>query len=107
MSTALDRGEHGVTSYRQGCRCPKCRRAMHTRAKVWWATAQLRRGRDPASYVRADRVRRHVEQLRAEGWTSSAIARAAQVAPATVCRIRKPSTRWCSRIAAHAILAVS
>jgi AraC-like DNA-binding protein len=79
---------------------------LHKAAKVWWATAQLRRGREPASYVAAGRVRARIEVLRADGWTSSRIARAAGVAPATVCRIRKPTTRWCSRIVARAILAV-
>lgn len=107
MTTALQRGEHGVTAYRQGCRCEKCRRAMHRRAKVWWATARLRRGRNPASYFAADRVRRHIEELVAAGWTSRSIARAAQVAPATITRIRKPDTLHCTRIVARAILDVT
>ena len=107
MSTALERGEHGITAYRQGCRCPSCRRAMHRRAQVWWATAQVRRGRDPASHVPARPVRRHVEELRAAGWTSAGIARAAGVAPATITRIRKPGTGSCSRIVARALLAVT
>jgi AraC-like DNA-binding protein len=73
---------------------------------VWWATAQLRRGRDPASYTAAARVRTHIEVLRAAGWTSTAIAQAAGISGATVSRIRKPSTRWCSRIVASTVLAV-
>jgi AraC-like DNA-binding protein len=80
---------------------------MHRRARVWWATAQARRGRDPASYVPADRARRHVEELRASGWSSGAIARAAGIAPATITRIRKPATAHCTRIVARAILAVT
>ena len=79
---------------------------MHARAKVWWATAQVKRGRDPASYVRADRVRAHVEELRAGGWTSADIARAALVAPATISKIRRPDTKWCSRLVARDVLAV-
>lgn len=106
MSTARDRGEHGISAYRQGCRCPECRRALHRRAKVWWATAQVRRGRDPASYVAAVRVRRHLEELLDAGWTGNRIARTAAVAPATVSRIRRPTTRWCSRIVARQLLAV-
>jgi hypothetical protein len=106
VTTALERGEHGVTAWRQGCRCPTCRRALHRRAQVWWATAQVRRGREPASHVPADKVRRHIAELRAAGWTSSSIARAAQVAPATITRIRKPTTKRCSRIVAGAILAL-
>jgi hypothetical protein len=108
VSTALDRGEHGTaTSWRLGCRCSRCRTGLHKAAKVWWATRRLKRGADPASYVRAAPVRRHVEELRSAGWTSVAIARAAQVSDATVCRVRKPSTRWCSRITAAAILGVA
>lgn len=107
VTTARARGEHSVTSYRQGCRCRRCKRAMHRAAKVWWATARLRAGRDPASYVDAVKVRRHVEMLRDAGWSSSAIASAAMVAPSTITRIRKPDTVWCSRIVAGALLAVS
>jgi hypothetical protein len=98
---------HGTaTAWRLGCRCGRCRRGLRAAAKVWWATRQLKRGRVPASYVPADRVRRHVEALRAVGWTSRRIAEAAGVSPATVSRIRKPGTRWCSRIVAGAVLAL-
>ena len=107
VTTALQRGEHNVTAWRQGCRCSRCRRALHTRSKIWWATRQVRRGRDPASYVAAGRVRLHLEQLVADGWTANAIARSALVSPATVSRIRRAETRWCSRIVARSILAVT
>jgi len=106
MSTALERDEHGVSAYRLGCRCSSCRRAMHRHAKVWWATAQLRKGRDPASYTAAGPVRKRIGELRAAGWTSTRIARAAGVSPGTVSRLRKRSTRWCSRIVAGAVMAI-
>jgi hypothetical protein len=100
---------HGsVTVYRQGCRCHRCRAALHRRAKVWWATRQLRRGRhDVASYVDAGKVRAWIAELEEAGWTRSRIARAAGVAPSTVTRVCKPSTRGCSRIVAGAVLALS
>lgn len=66
----------------------------------------MRRGRDPASYVAAVKVRDHVDQLVAGGWTRRRIAAAAGVAPATLTRIGKPSTKWCSGIVARAVLGV-
>jgi hypothetical protein len=107
VTAALDRGEHGVTGWRLGCRCRRCRDGLRQAAKVWWATARLRRGRyDVASYTAAAPVRRYLEALRAAGWTGSRVARAAQVAPSTITRISQPSTRWCRRIVAAAVLAV-
>jgi hypothetical protein len=96
-----------VTSWRLGCRCWTCRRGLHRAARVWWATRRLKRGADPASYVAAARVRQHVAELEAAGWSRREVARAAGVAPATITRIGKPATRWCSRITAAAILAVT
>ena len=105
---AVDRGEHGTaTSYRQGCRCSRCRAGLRRAAQVWWATRRVRRGADPASYVAAAPVRRHVAELEGIGWSRRAIARAADAAPATITRIGKPSTRWCSRLAARSIMAVT
>jgi hypothetical protein len=105
VSTALDRGEHGTaTSWRLGCRCGRCRAGLRRAAQVWWATRRLRAGADPASYVPAAKVRAHVAELVAAGWTRTAIAKAAQIAPSTITRICKPSTRWCSRIVARAVL---
>jgi hypothetical protein len=107
VSTALERNEHGTaTTYRQGCRCARCRAGLHSAAKQWWAAAQVRKGREPASYFPAARVRKHIGVLEAAGWTRCRIAAAAQVAPATISRVCKPSTRWCSRIVALGVLGV-
>jgi hypothetical protein len=107
VTTALDRGEHGATGWRLGCRCARCRAGLRRAAQVWWATAQLRGGRhDVASYTSAAPVRRRLEELRRAGWTGDRIAAAAQVSPSTISRISKPSTRWCSRIVARAVLGV-
>jgi hypothetical protein len=105
MTTALERGEHGTaTSWRLGCRCARCRNALHRSAKVWWATRRLRRGADPASYVAAAPVRKRIAELEAAGWTRIAIARAAEVAPATITRLAAPTKRQCTRIVARSIL---
>lgn len=79
---------------------------MRQAARVWWATRQLRRGGDPASYVAAAPVRQHLAVLEAAGWSRRRVAGAAQVAPATLTRIGRPDTRWCSRIVAGAVLGV-
>jgi hypothetical protein len=42
---------------------------LHSAAQVWWATRRLRAGADSASYVTADRVRAHIAELVAAGWT--------------------------------------
>lgn len=106
MTTSLQRGEHGITSYRLGCRCPRCRYALHRRSQIWWATAQLRRGRDPASYADAAPVRTRIAELVAAGLTQTTIARRAGVAPSTVTKVSKDTTRSCSRIVAAAVLGI-
>jgi AraC-like DNA-binding protein len=80
---------------------------MHKSAKVWWATRQLRRGRrDVASYVTAAPVRERLAELEAAGWTRRRVAAAALVSPSTLTRIATPTTRWCSRIVARAVLQI-
>lgn len=100
---------HGTpTAWRHhGCRCPACHRALLAESRVAWAARQLRRGRDPASRVLADRLRRHIATLTAAGLTQAEVARRAAVAPSTITRILQPSTKRTSRIVANSLLAVA
>jgi hypothetical protein len=104
---ALERGEHGTaTTWRLGCHCAACRAGLRRQAQVWWARRVLRRGGEPQTHVPAGPVRRHIAELEAAGWSRRAIARAAQIAPATITRIAHGSTRRCSLVCAHAIRAI-
>jgi uncharacterized protein YerC len=73
---------------------------------VWWATRQLRRGREPATRVPVAAVRKHLDELARSGWTQQAVAGAAGISVSTISRIRRRGTKHCSRIVAGAILAV-
>jgi transcriptional regulator with XRE-family HTH domain len=64
------------------------------------------RDAEPASRVNPVRVRRHIDELKARGWTLSGIARAAGVNRTTVDRIAHGHLEHCSRITARLILAV-
>lgn len=106
MTTRLERGEHGsATSWRLGCRCDHCRRALLRAAKVWWATAQLRRGADPATRVPARRLVEHLDRLADSGWTAREVARVAAVAPSTLSRARHRGVKV-SRLVERAVLAI-
>lgn len=94
-----------ATAWRRGCRCRRCRRALRTAAKVWGATAQLRRGRDPATRVSPKQMLRHIDELVASGMTVRQIALAARVAPSTLGRARHQKVTV-SRIVEAAVLAV-
>ena len=64
------------------------------------------RGGEPATRVDPAPVRRHVEQLRADGWTLAAIAQAAGVNRTTVDRLVDGYLKRCSRITARAVMSV-
>lgn len=64
------------------------------------------RGGEPASWVLPGRVRAHVAELRAAGWSQRSIAKAAGVSDATVCRIAKGRTGHVSRIVERLVLDV-
>ena len=106
MVTALERGDHGsATTWRQGCRCRRCRTALRLSARVWWATRQVRRGRDPASHVAPARLRQHLDELAVAGLSAREVARRAGVSPATLTRARRPGVKV-SRIVERQVLAV-
>src|SRR5882672_9993668 len=104
MTTALQRGEHGTaTGWRQGCRCSRCRSGLRLSAQVWLASAQLRRGRDPATRVSPRRLLEHLDELAAAGVTAREAARRAGVSESTLYRARGGG-RHISRIVETAVL---
>ena len=66
----------------------------------------MRRGREPASRVNPAEVVRHIERLRADGWTLSAIAVAAGVHPSTLTRLVHGHLAHCSRITGRLVMSV-
>jgi hypothetical protein len=77
-TNALERGEHGTTAcYAQRCRCQLCRRAARAAERLRRAELALLDGREPRYRCSAAPLRRHVAALRASGWSTAAVARAA------------------------------
>jgi lambda repressor-like predicted transcriptional regulator len=105
MSTALDRGEHGATAWRLGCRCDRCRAGLRRAGRVWWAARRVRAGAEPASRVPPGRLLAHLDQLVVAGLSVAEVARRAGVCDSTLCRARRPDVKV-SRIVERLVLAV-
>jgi hypothetical protein len=106
MPTAVERGEHGRTSYRYGCRCRVCVRDMRQAAREQWALRQLHRGRGQVAFrVSTAGLVRHLRVLQAAGWSLRQIAARAGCAPSTLSRAQRSGTRV-SALVAHAVMAI-
>lgn len=88
------------------CRCELCHAALLDEARLAWASAQVRRGHDPATRVPAIFARDHIAALERSGLTRTTIARRAGVSAGTISRLSKPSTARASRITVLAVLEV-
>ena len=88
------------------CRCRSCHRALLAEAKIAWAVRQLRRGREPATWVSPRRMLGHPEELRGASLSADEIARRAGVAAATLSRACRRGVKI-SRIVEQSVLAVA
>ena len=103
-TTAADRGEHGTLAGSERVGAPPVVVARREYDSVRRAAEVLRRGGEPASKrPPSTRVRRHLEELRRQGWGVDQIADAAGVHRCTVQRILQPAWPACEdRITASA-----
>lgn len=96
-STALERGEHGLAAFNQGCRCGRCRSAFRNYHRLRYAEAQVLARGVLNRRVRAARAAEHLAVLRASGWSVRKIAAEVGCHDQTLTRIaRKPGARWWS-----------